>query len=117
MLKDNESFDKIKDKIDVAFKLGSVNDSGYHYMKDFERRFELVARNPIKSGWDEIDQITHGGIGRGELGVVIAPTGAGKSMALVHLGAQAMLNGLNVVHYTLELMDTVVASRYDAAIT
>jgi len=38
-------------------------------------------------------------------------------MALVHLGAKAMLSGLNVVHYTLELMDTVVASRYDAAIT
>jgi len=117
MLKDNDPFDKIKEKIDTAFKLGSVNDSGHHYIKDFERRFELVARNPVSTGWSEIDEITHGGIGRGELGVVIAPTGAGKSMALVHLGAQAMLSGLNVVHYTLELMDTVVASRYDAAIT
>lgn len=117
MLKENDSFDKIKDKIDTAFKLGSVNDSGYHYMKDFERRFELVSRNPVSTGWKEIDDITFGGIGRGELGVVIAPTGAGKSMALVHLGARAMLSGLNVVHYTLELMDTAVATRYDAAIT
>lgn len=117
MIKDNDKFDEIKEKIDQAFKLGSMNTNGYDYLKDFERRFELVSRNAVNTGWEEIDQITHGGIGRGELGVVIAPTGAGKSMALVHLGAQAMLNGLNVVHYTLELMDTVVASRYDAAIT
>jgi hypothetical protein len=42
---------------------------------------------------------------------------SGKSMALVHLGAQALLAGLQVVHYTLELADTVVASRYDSCLT
>jgi len=36
---------------------------------------------------------------------------------LVHLGAQAIKAGKNVVHYTLELADTVVASRYDSCIT
>jgi replicative DNA helicase len=51
------------------------------------------------------------------LGVVIAPTGAGKSMALVHLGVQALQEGKTVVHYTLELQDTVVASRYDSCLT
>ena len=56
-------------------------------------------------------------MGRGELGVVIAPTGAGKSMALVHLGSHAIKNNKTVVHYTLELCDTVVASRYDSCIT
>jgi replicative DNA helicase len=49
--------------------------------------------------------------------VVIAPTGAGKSMALVHLGTQALKEGKTVVHYTLELQDTVVASRYDSCLT
>ena len=51
------------------------------------------------------------------MGVVIAPTGAGKSMALVHLGSQAIKEGKTVVHYTLELQDTVVACRYDSCIT
>ena len=49
--------------------------------------------------------------------MVIAPTGAGKSMVLVHLGARAIQAGKNVVHYTLELADTVVANRYDSCIT
>jgi len=64
-----------------------------------------------------VDEISKGGLGSGELGVVIAPTGSGKSMVLVHLGAQALLAGKSVVHYTLELADTIVASRYDSVIT
>ena len=38
-------------------------------------------------------------------------------MVLVHLGAQAIMAGKTVIHYTLELQDTVVASRYDSCIT
>ena len=57
------------------------------------------------------------GIGRGELGVVIAPTGAGKSMALVHLGSQALKLGNTVIHYTLELQDTSIGARYDSCMT
>ena len=64
-----------------------------------------------------MDDISKGGLGKGELGVVIAPTGAGKSMVLVHLGSKALQEGKNVVHYTLELADTVVANRYDSCIT
>ena len=77
----------------------------------------LKARNPISTGWTKIDKITKGGLGTGELCVVIAPTGAGKSHVLVHLGAQAIKQGKNVVHFTLELSDTAVARRYDACIT
>ena len=38
-------------------------------------------------------------------------------MVLVHLGATAVKAGMTVVHYTLELADTVIASRYDSCIT
>ena len=38
-------------------------------------------------------------------------------MALVHLGSQAIKEGKTVIHYTLELQDTVVACRYDSCIT
>lgn len=98
-------------------KLGLDNDHGYDYLIDFEERFLKRSRNPMTTGWKIIDDITKGGLGRGELGVVIAPTGAGKSMALVHLGAQIVKEGKNVVYYTLELQDTVVASRFDSCIT
>lgn len=113
----NSSYDEISKIINDALKLGTDNNHGYDFILDFEKRFHLMARNPVTTGWELIDNITKGGLGRGELGVVIAPTGAGKSMALVHLGAQALMQGLNVVHYTLELQDKVVALRYDSCLT
>tara|TARA_R100001594_G_scaffold131381_1_gene170994 strand:- start:144 stop:1511 length:1368 start_codon:yes stop_codon:yes gene_type:complete len=111
------SFDEISKEINNALILGSDNNFGHDYLIDFEERFKIKTRNPISTGWTAIDDICKSGLGRGELGVVIAPTGAGKSMVLVHLGAQAIKNGKTVVHYTLELGDTVVASRYDSCIT
>jgi len=113
----SSSFDEVSKVINDALKLGSSNDLGYDYMADFEERFLMRARNPVTTGWKDIDGICKGGLGSGELGVIIAPTGSGKSMVLVHLGAQALLAGKNVIHYTLELADTVVANRYDSAIT
>tara|TARA_B100000282_G_scaffold52255_1_gene33461 strand:+ start:2608 stop:3993 length:1386 start_codon:yes stop_codon:yes gene_type:complete len=113
----SSSFDEVSKIIDGALKLGSDNSFGYEYLADFEKRFEKKARDPVTTGWKGIDDISKGGLGKGELGVVVAPTGAGKSMVLVHLGAQALKAGKNVLHYTLELADTVVAGRYDSAIT
>jgi len=111
------SFDEISKIINDALVLGSDSNFGYDYLKDFEERFEIKARNPVSTGWSEIDSISGKGLGNGELGVVVAPTGAGKSMVLTHLGAQALLRGVTVVHYTLELSDTTIASRYDSCIT
>jgi replicative DNA helicase len=116
-LLEKSSFDEIAKIINDAIKMGDPSDFGYDYLKDFEKRFELKARNPITLGWSELDELCKGGLGKGELGVVIAPTGAGKSMALVHLGAAALREKKTVIHYTLELADVVVASRYDSCLT
>lgn len=116
-LMQKSSFDEVSKIINDALKLGVDNDTGYDFIKDFEARYELRSRHPIATGWGELDRITGGGMGKGELGVVIAPTGVGKSMVLAHLGAMALKNGVNVVHYTLELQDMTIGNRYDSCLT
>ena len=116
-LLEKSSFDEISDLINEALKLGQSNDFGYHYIKDFEKRFEVKVRSPMTTGWKTFDDLMQGGLGAGELGVAMAGTGAGKSHILVHLGAQALKEKKTVVHYTLELSETVVARRYDSCIT
>jgi len=111
------SFDEIQKVIQDALKLGTDNNFGHDYLKDFEERFSIKNRDPISTGWERIDDICKGGLGKRELGVAIAPTGAGKSMILACLGAAALKQGKTVVHYTLELADTVVGTRYDSSIT
>ena len=111
------SFDEISKTINDSLKLGSDNNFGYDYLADFEARFIPRHRLPVTTGWKQIDDICGGGLGKSELGVVIAPTGAGKSFCLVHLGAQGLKEGKVVVHYTLELQDTIIATRYDSCLT
>ena len=111
------SFDEISKTINDSLRLGSDNDFGYDYLVDFEKRYVPKHRLPITTGWKQIDDICGGGLGKSELGVVIAPTGAGKSFCLVHLGAQGLKEGKVVVHYTLELGDTIIATRYDSCLT
>jgi replicative DNA helicase len=113
----NSSYEEVRTLIDNALKLGTDNNFGHDFKKDFEARYEVKARNPITTGWEKIDSLTKNGLGMGELGVVIAPTGAGKSMALAHLGAHAVKAGKNVVHYTLELSEAVTGQRYDSCIS
>ena len=113
----SSSFDEIEKVIQDALKLGTDNNFGHEYHKDALKRFEHISRDPITTGWDRMNEICKGGLGKNELGVVIAPTGAGKSMVLVHLAAQAVKQGKTVVYYTLELKDTVVGNRFDSILT
>ena len=116
-LLNNSSFDEIEKLIKDALVLGTDNNFGHDFHKDCLERFELAARNPISTGWPRMDEICKGGLGNSELGVVVAPTGAGKSMVLVHLATQALLKGKTVVYYTLELKDAVVGQRFDCCIS
>lgn len=113
----SSSFDEISKVIEEALKLGTDNNFGHDFIKDFEERYTITARNPVSTGFERIDEISKGGLGKSELGVVIAPTGAGKSMVLVHLGTEALKQGKTVVHYTMELQDTVVGNRYDSCVS
>ena len=116
-LLNTSSFDEIEKVIKDALVLGTDNNFGHDFHRDILRRFELISRNPITTGWPRMDEICKGGLGSSELGVVVAPTGAGKSMVLVHLATRALLEGKTVVYYTLELKDTVVGQRFDCCIS
>tara|TARA_Y100000591_G_C21843897_1_gene707441 strand:- start:1983 stop:3338 length:1356 start_codon:yes stop_codon:yes gene_type:complete len=110
------NYDSITKIINEALSKGNDQNFGHDWFMDIDNRYVKKSRKPITTGWQRIDEITKGGIGAKELAVVIAPTGAGKSMVLVHLGAQALMLGKKVVHYTLELADTVVGIRYDSCL-
>lgn len=110
-------YDSITKIINEAMSKGNDQDFGHDFHRDIDARYVKKSRKPITTGWPRIDDITKGGIGAKELAVVIAPTGAGKSMVLVHLGCQALQLGKKVVHYTLELADTVVGLRYDSCLS
>jgi len=99
-----------------AVSVGMPHSVGHDFFEDMEARFQEVVRITSPTGLASLDskEVLDGGLGRKELGVVVAPTGVGKSHWLVAMGAEAMRRGKNVVHYTFELSETAVGKRYDA---
>jgi replicative DNA helicase len=106
-------YDQIKKIVDNAMKAGSDRDLGHDYIIGIEERLTQSARDTVKTGWDPIDEVMDGGLGAGELGVVVAPAGIGKTWCLQTIASSAVKAGLNVVHYTLELNQNYVGLRYD----
>jgi len=106
--------DEIKALIDSAMQAGVERDLGHDYLQDIEERYEESARVTSPTPWDIMNELMQGGLGAGELGVVVAPAGIGKSWVLSSMGAYALSQGLNVVHYTLELNEAYVGLRYDS---
>ena len=113
----NGNYDEIKTKIDSAMKAGADTDIGHEYKSQVSLRYNEAARHTITTGWDVVDDLMDGGLAPGELGVVMAPAGIGKSWLLINIGANAIRNGKNVVHFTLELNQNYVGQRYDSVIT
>lgn len=69
----------------------------------------------ITTGLKKVDAIIDG-IRQEELGIVLATTGRGKSIMMVHLGYNALKRhrGLGIVHFSYEMHHSQVAMRYDA---
>ncbi len=114
-----DKYDAVVDLMRKAVSVGLPTSVGHDFFEDAEARFVKINRAACPTGIDQLDEKTvlNGGLGRGELGVIAANTGVGKSHMLVSLGANALKRGKNVVHYTFELTETAVGIRYDSHLT
>lgn len=112
--------DKVGQLIKTASQVGEdLLDIGLDYRL---RLAELLANDreenanadAIPTGIHHLDLLMNGGLGRGELGVILAPPGRGKTTTLINIAFGALVNpmGYNVFHYTLEMSERKVASRY-----
>jgi len=109
-------YDEIKVLVDNALKAGMSKEIGHNWTEHVEARLTNVRKaSPVYM--KVIDDITAGGLGSGEIGVVAAPSGIGKTWVLCQIGYNAVMHGHNVLHITLELSDDYVARRYDTILT
>jgi hypothetical protein len=113
---DAGSYESVVEIIKKAVSLGASSTIGHDFLNEPDARFVKRNRNPVPTGIQRLDGkgILNGGLGRGEMGVIVAATGVGKSHFLTMLGANAMRDGKNVIHYTLEMSESLVGLRYDS---
>ena len=113
----NGQYEQIIDTMMKASKVGVESDLGLDFIEDFETILENVKRDSCPTGWSVIDELMDGGLGPGELGVVMAPSGIGKSWFLSKIACSALEKGIDVLHYTLELSESYVGQRYITILT
>jgi len=111
------NFDAIEKLMSSSFKIGLDIADGIDIKTDIDRVMLDTQRNPISLPWNHINNITDGGLGLGELGIIAAPPGIGKSWVLLNIAVHAARQGKKVVYFTMELYEDYVAKRFYANIS
>jgi hypothetical protein len=99
---DFESYNKIEEIIKKALQVGLTGDEADDVFANIDDALEKDFRHPLPTGIVGVDNVLKGGLGIGELGVVLAPTGTGKTTLLTKFGNTAYNLGYNVVQIFFE---------------
>lgn len=87
---ETEKYEKVVETIKKAISAGTEHSAGLNLTEDVDARYSETFRRTVATGIPELDQrkILNGGLGAGEIGVVIAPTGchARGTKILMHNG-------------------------------
>ena len=74
---------------------------------------DLINYSPVRS----FDNIADGGLKAGEIGLVTAKKGVGKTAILVQFGLDALLKDEQLVHVSFDQHSSNVISWYDSIFT
>lgn len=110
--------DAILPLVHRAISVGKGRDPGVNVFDYLENPSKLRESDGIsdpmyrvRSGFPTLDRILKGGLGGGELAVVMGESGIGKSMFLNNIAASAVLYGKKTIYITFELKPYEVAIR------
>ena len=101
-IKSKVTVNSIEDKIKYINDIGDEEDYGIEVFDNIERALRKEFREPIPTGIKAIDELMGGGLGRGEMGIVLAPSGYGKSTILTKFSNEALEHGKNVLQIIFE---------------
>lgn len=110
---DYGNYERIAELVRKPLDINYHNNNEFHiFDDDWENAMEEDARKVIPTGSEPIDRMLMGGIGKGELGVIIAPSGVGKTSTTCGFAANAALDGKNVLHIFFEGTDNEIRRKY-----
>jgi replicative DNA helicase len=99
---DFEQYKKLEGLFTDALQVGLEEDEISDVFENMEDALQKDYRHPIPTGIVGFDNLLKGGLGRGELGVVLAPTGTGKTTLLTKMANTAYNCGYNVLQIFFE---------------
>lgn len=90
---------------------GNIMEEADVVLADYKERSTKGVHRGVMTGFEALDNLTYGAQ-RGEFWMVAAYAGEGKTQALTNMAYQAVMDGHNVVFFTLETLRDQVRRRF-----
>ena len=109
---DFESYDKVEGLVREALQVGERETGITDIFANLDTVLDEDFRHPIPIGIPGIDKLLKGGLAKGEIGVILAPTGVGKTTILTKIANTAFNLGYNVLQVFFEDNPKIVQRKH-----
>ena len=109
---DFESYDKVEGLVRNALQVGEIDKGQTDIFANLDTVLDEDYRHPIPMGIPGIDRLLKGGLAKGEIGVILAPTGVGKTTILTKIANTAFNLGYNVLQIFFEDNPKIIQRKH-----
>ena len=109
---DFESYDQLEEMVNKALQVGEIDEGEQDVFTNLDEVLDDDYRHPIPIGIPGIDNLLKGGLAKGELGVILAPTGVGKTTVLSKIANHAFNLGYNVLQIFFEDNPKIIQRKH-----
>jgi replicative DNA helicase len=109
---DFESYDKVEGLVRDALQVGEIDKGQTDIFANLDTVLDEDYRHPIPMGIKGIDKLLKGGLAKGEIGVILAPTGVGKTTILSKIANSAFNLGYNVLQVFFEDNPKIIQRKH-----
>tara|TARA_R110000796_G_scaffold22774_2_gene65666 strand:- start:7954 stop:9330 length:1377 start_codon:yes stop_codon:yes gene_type:complete len=109
---DFESYDHLEEMVRGALQVGEVDTGTADVFFNLDEVLDDDFRHPIPMGISGIDNLLKGGLAKGEIGVILAPTGVGKTTVLSKICNNAFNLGYNVLQVFFEDNPKIIQRKH-----
>lgn len=107
-----ENYDTLEEMVSKALQVGEHDKGTESVFHNLDEVLDEDYRHPIPMGIPGIDRLLKGGLAKGEIGVVLAPTGVGKSTLLTKISNHAFNLGYNVLQIFFEDNPKIIQRKH-----
>jgi len=109
---DIDDYDRCEEILKKALETGDGKDDGIDVFNDMDSVLADDFRKPIKTGIEGLDNCMDGGLSKGELAVILAPFGVGKTTMITKIANSAKNQELNVLQIFFEDNPKVIQRKH-----
>jgi replicative DNA helicase len=107
-----ENYEQLETLVREALQIGEREDGMADVFANLDEVLNEDYRHPIPMGIPGIDRLLKGGLAKGEIGVILAPTGVGKSTFLTKIANHSYNLGNNVLQIFFEDNPKIIQRKH-----